>query len=251
MADGRDFEVSNYGIFNDAHQTNSSLCEKINGHSETIKQLKAKIPSASLFLGPICDCCVDALASVVSANEVNVSDLTSIGTYLVQACQAYENGDVNATKVVCNLSHSTISGSPIDSALDWALWVANDTDMVYRWGGGHGDGGIYGYDCSGLVSTALVEAGIFPPGSAYDTSGLARVLPRSGFTCLGPAPTDPSSLQPGDIILNPSQHVEMYAGDGQIVGARNGNGTDICTTDYKSYFSNGYYIYRYTGGTQV
>ena len=41
------------------------------------------------------------------------------------------------------------------------IWAANKTvHKPYRYGGGHGDGGRNGFDCSGAVSFAMMRAGL-------------------------------------------------------------------------------------------
>lgn len=90
-------------------------------------------------------------------------------------------------------------------------------DQKFRWGQ-YGD-----YDCSSLVITAVEHAGL-PVKTMYGatyTGNMLNAFIKCGFidvtkyvdltTCVG--------MQRGDILLNPSRHVEVYAGNGKKVGA--------------------------------
>ena len=147
------------------------------------------------------------------------------------------------------------AGNAQANAIKWGMEIANNNNYGYQWGGGHGDGGVYGYDCSGLISAAYVEAGILPKGMSLTTYDMPSVLPQYGFQHLGNASDSYENLQPGDILVKPDSHVEMYIGNGQVLGARgnfdksvgDSSGSEISVRDYGARNWAGYQIYRYTG----
>lgn len=129
----------------------------------------------------------------------------------------------------------------IDTALDWALNIANDDshgyDQNYRWGPD--------YDCSSLVITAFKKAGL-PLQSTYTGNMKADFL-KNGFVDV----TSKVNLQTGvglvrgDVLLNQAHHTALYIGNGMIVhassnesgGARGGKvgdqtGREIYTRTY-------------------
>ena len=99
------------------------------------------------------------------------------------------------------------------------------------------------------------EAGILPKGMSLTTYDMPSVLPQYGFQYLGNASGSYENLQPGDILVKPDSHVEMYIGNGQVLGARgnfdksvgDSSGSEISVRDYGARNWAGYQIYRYTG----
>jgi peptidoglycan DL-endopeptidase CwlO len=74
----------------------------------------------------------------------------------------------------------------------------------YRWG----STGPHAYDCSGLTSSAWRAAGVNIPRTSRAQSNGVRSVSRS-------------ELRPGDLVFfnSPVSHVEMYVGNGRLVGA--------------------------------
>lgn len=132
----------------------------------------------------------------------------------------------------------------IETALQWALNIANDNshgyDQTNRWGPD--------YDCSSLVITAFKKAGLNLK-SIY-TGNMKADFMANGFADV----TSKINLQTGaglvkgDVLLNQAHHTALYIGDGMIVhasgnekgGARGGQigdqtGREICTRTYYNY----------------
>ena len=138
--------------------------------------------------------------------------------------------------------------SKIETAVQWALSIANDDSHGYsqlssrRWGNPD-------YDCSSLVISALKYAG-FEVGSASYTGNMRAQLTQYGFTWIPKSQIDlsnSSQLQRGDILLNEGSHTEIYIGNNQRVGAHTGtydiydtnypgdnNGKEICVYNYSN-----------------
>ena len=116
--------------------------------------------------------------------------------------------------------------SKIEKYTQQAINIANDNRHGYsqynRWGNPD-------YDCSGLVISVVEKAGIpvKTKGATY-TGNMLTPFIRCGFKDV----TNQINLQTGyglkrgDILLNINNHVEIYIGNGQTVGARiSENGT--------------------------
>jgi cell wall-associated NlpC family hydrolase len=86
-------------------------------------------------------------------------------------------------------------------AVDTALAQVGD---AYVWGAGGPDA----FDCSGLTSYAYAAAGISLPHSSKSQAQMGQSVPVS-------------QLQPGDLLFyyQPTSHVAMYIGNGQMVHA--------------------------------
>lgn len=79
----------------------------------------------------------------------------------------------------------------------------------YVWGGQ----GPWGFDCSGLIAWAYRSAGYNMPGGSYNQWNHGRFISQG-------------QLAPGDLVFygpGGSQHVAIYAGNGQVVQASNYN----------------------------
>ena len=98
----------------------------------------------------------------------------------------------------------------IEAALEWGLWIAQDNShgysQAYRFGPN--------YDCSSFVSAALIHGGFKM--NYVSTYGMKETLEDLGFEVYRKGEV---SLQRGDIMLNPWQHVEFYLGNGQCLAA--------------------------------
>ena len=125
-------------------------------------------------------------------------------------------GDIGsgANAVVSGVA-ATASGA-IQSAIDWAVAIAADDTHGYsqktRWGNPN-------YDCSSLVISAWQAAGVNvkDAGAGY-TGNMKSAFTKVGFKWL-PGNLGVDDLQPGDVLLNPNSHTEMYIGNGMTVGA--------------------------------
>lgn len=102
----------------------------------------------------------------------------------------------------------------IESAIKWAVDIANDDshgyDQIGRWGDD--------YDCSSLVISAYEQAGIKvkEAGATY-TGNMLSAFKKCGFEAI---PYEKGmKLLAGDVLLNKKHHTVLYIGDGKIVQA--------------------------------
>lgn len=105
--------------------------------------------------------------------------------------------------------------SVIDSAVSWALSIANNNSHGYDQSGRWGPD----YDCSSLVISAFKQAGI-PLTCTYTGNMLSDMLAK-GFKNVTSSVNlaTGSGIQKGDVLLNVASHTAMSIGGGQIVQA--------------------------------
>lgn len=141
------------------------------------------------------------------------------------------------------------ANATIQSAIDWAVGIANDDKYGYEWG--YRGIGASGYDCSGLVTTAYQQAGV-DFGNPSTHTMRVEMLPV-GFVEHNDLCRSCENAQPGDVYINESVHTAMYIGNGKIVhaaGNKDGvagdsSGREILVTDW--YDGNWNVVLRYGG----
>lgn len=122
----------------------------------------------------------------------------------------------------------------IDTAVSWAVDIANNDSYAYVWGGwGDSDGG---YDCGHFVITAYKQAGI-DTGATY-TGDMYRRFISKGFLDVTASCdlSTGSGLKKGDILLNTEKHAAMVQIDGgTTVEARGRNYGIVSDVPYRNY----------------
>lgn len=109
-------------------------------------------------------------------------------------------------------------GQGVEDALAWAKTMAEDEshgyDQQYRWGQ-YGD-----YDCSSFVYEAFRIGGGFnlPTHSGY-TGTMITDFTNAGFTWYPGIGNSSTDCLRGDILLNITDHVEIYMGGQMLIGA--------------------------------
>lgn len=112
-------------------------------------------------------------------------------------------------------------GEGVSAAVDWAVKISKGRNDV---GYSQANRTCYichhlknkDYDCSSFVTAALAHGGNFEifkkacKSYPYTTLNMGPALKKSGFKNLGKIPV--SKLKKGDVLLNPSAHVELCAG---------------------------------------
>lgn len=147
---------------------------------------------------------------------------------------------------------STSAASVVETAISWAISIANDNSHGYsqqsRWGPD--------YDCSSFVISAFKYAGV-DTGSATYTGNMRSQFTAHGFqwipwSSIGGV----GNLQRGDILLNEKTHTEIYLGNNQNVGAHSNRGypqtgdqtgTEVSVSGYYYHPWDG--VLRYAGGS--
>ena len=111
----------------------------------------------------------------------------------------------------------------IESAVEWAIQIANDPSHGYsqanRWGPD--------YDCSSFVISAFEQAGVplREAGASY-TGNMRGAMINCGFVdvtvLVGLA--SGYGLQPGDVLLNYAAHTCLFIGAGKVANCRTDEG---------------------------
>lgn len=136
-------------------------------------------------------------------------------------------------------------GKKVQACMDWCIKTASGPAGYLL-----GAEGPDNYDCTGFISAGLQAAG-FPispcHGSAFDTGVVNCGFERINYSdAEGTAP-----LQAGDILSNP-HHVELYIGNGQVVGAHSANKAHDDQVSVENWYANEWTeIYRCTGAKGV
>lgn len=164
------------------------------------------------------------------------------------------------SKTVTQKAETGASGSIPDKACKWAESIAADQSHGYsqqnRWGPD--------YDCSSLVISAYIKAGVPIDKNKVYYTGNMQDLTKYGFKDVTSSCNldTGSGLQRGDIlyyhISGTNGHTAMYCGNGKIVHARGQSygspasgdqGTEIAVTNYSR--SQWQHVLRYQGSGSV
>ena len=108
--------------------------------------------------------------------------------------------------------------SVIETAVNWAIGIANDNSHGYDQGSRDGPN----YDCSSFLSWAYHNAGLNTrPGYTPATGSMYSVFTNAGFVDVTSqvSLSSGSGLERGDILLRPGSHTAMHIGNGQLVEA--------------------------------
>lgn len=156
------------------------------------------------------------------------------------------------------LSKYDTNSKAVESAVQWAINIANDNSHGYDQT--HRDGPDY--DCSSLICWAYYQAGLNTrPGYTPATGTMYNVFLAAGFEDVTSSVnlTTGEGIQRGDVLLNTVHHTAMSIGNGQVVnasqnehgGATGGamgdqTGKEIYVRNYYNYPWN--YVLRLPGG---
>lgn len=149
-----------------------------------------------------------------------IAAFMALGTVAPSAAQAapvsHGAASLSATSSVITASASLSSLSLVasgrgswSSGRDAARQALSQVGSRYRYGAT----GTSAFDCSGLTGYAWGRAGVDIPRTSRAQANDARSISRS-------------DLRSGDLVFfgEPVSHVEMYVGDGQLVGSSRSKG---------------------------
>lgn len=104
----------------------------------------------------------------------------------------------------------------VESAVQWALWIAEDNCYWYEWWGrGKNNEWKWWYDCASLVCTAFKNAWFDVP--VTWCGPMQENFEKVWFEWI--SPYDPNNLQRGDILLDKDKHTELYIWNWRTVWA--------------------------------
>jgi len=136
-------------------------------------------------------------------------------------------------------------GKKVQTFMDWCI-KTSEGPALYVWGA-HGPDN---FDCTGFLSYGMNMAGFnMPPchGTAFDDN-----IQAAGFERISYDDSQGTSvLMPGDVLSNP-HHVELYIGNGNVVGAHSSSKPAADQVSVEPWFADGWTeIYRCTGAKGV
>lgn len=95
-----DYNISDYGIFNDAVTTTKDCNNKIATAQTGINECKTIISDGSVLMGPIQEKCSAALQELDTNCTSIITNLESISTYLINTSSTYQTADNNANNTI-------------------------------------------------------------------------------------------------------------------------------------------------------
>ena len=104
-----EYDVSEYGIFSDAVETTNNMNNQIGQIGDAIREANTKISDQSIFMGPIQENCIEEFATLDTDFSTISSNFTSVSNYLVNAYEAYQKGDQDASSVVLSIGGNSSS----------------------------------------------------------------------------------------------------------------------------------------------
>ena len=93
-------EIKNYGVFTDGINLTNNKNKEINAQNEAIKNIRAILQSDGVFMGPIRDSSVKALASAEKKLSIIEENLATVSMYLAKTSESYQNADSKACEVI-------------------------------------------------------------------------------------------------------------------------------------------------------
>ena len=95
-----DYEVKDYGIFTDAVNTTNTLINDLNEDKSSITKVKEVLSNGAVFMGPICDDCLEGISGTEVQISSAINSLTGSGTYLTTTSSAYQTADQAASQTI-------------------------------------------------------------------------------------------------------------------------------------------------------
>ena len=109
-----DYSVTDYGIFNEAVSTIKNLNNSFNEKQNTLGECKTKLSDASIFMGPICDSCIDGMNQSNTKISSLISAFQKIESYIIQTSSNYKTGDEEAkTEILSKTEDGTLQATTL------------------------------------------------------------------------------------------------------------------------------------------
>ena len=102
-----EFEMSDYGIFSNGVTTIKTLNENMETINTDISECKTTFNNEAVFMGPICDSCLEGFGNVNSKITTMKENFSKIGNYLVETSSNYKASDDNASQLMLTIDSKT------------------------------------------------------------------------------------------------------------------------------------------------
>ena len=106
----KDYNVSDYDIFNDSVSTSKEYNKNIQAAKTDIEDCKTTLSSEAVFKGPIADQALEGCAAIAKTTEEVAQNCEIIEKYLIDTGTNYKNGDKNAKELILS-STASATGS--------------------------------------------------------------------------------------------------------------------------------------------
>ena len=104
-----DYDVGSYGIFGNAITTARNTTTSLSSSNDILENCKTQISNESIFMGPICDSCIDGFARMATRITNMTENLTTVSTYLEETSSTYQAGDEAANKTILGFSGNKVT----------------------------------------------------------------------------------------------------------------------------------------------
>ena len=115
-----EYQVSDYGIFQNAVQDVKTINTNIDSSNTSIAECKEKLSDQTIFMGPVADECTNSFQNIAAKFVTLTDQMNQIENYLIETAKNYQAGDTTASSLVSSVgspSSVTTTGSTQASAL--------------------------------------------------------------------------------------------------------------------------------------
>lgn len=125
-----EYEISDYGVFNDAIDCSNKYIESISSFRDVCIECKNIMGDSSVFMGPIADSCSSALNEVDVSFSGLVEDNKKINDYLISTSSNYRDGDREASSLITSTDSSKFSSNTSSSNKNKSAIFVGDSRLV-------------------------------------------------------------------------------------------------------------------------
>jgi len=123
-----EYEISDYGIFNDAVGTVNKVSADILTAKTTGGAVKDVVSDEAVFMGPIAQYCTRKFETVLQNFNTSSTDFKTLGSYLIKVSDNYQKADQAASKTIGSGSGgNTIDISKYTSKGNFVVTTGNTT----------------------------------------------------------------------------------------------------------------------------
>lgn len=127
------YEFSDYAIFEDGCGTVKVFNESLSTNTDSINKCKSELNNESVFMGPICDSCVEGFEKSNSLLKAIATNFDTIASYLTEVATAYKNGDENASSKILSINDGVVSSESSALSADTTLTGGSNEEKIYNY----------------------------------------------------------------------------------------------------------------------
>ncbi len=123
-----DYGFSDYAIFDEGYGTVNNLKGSLSTNTDDINKCKSELNSEAVFMGPMCDSCVEGFDSTNAFLVSVTNNFDKIASYLTEISTAYKNGDENASKKILG-----IEGGVVETRTKTVITGDTTQDQIFNY----------------------------------------------------------------------------------------------------------------------